>query len=93
LEVIEKTGNFKDTRIQTEFEATTSGEFLRRIRDIYAARLWEGKSVSRYARSNPSEWFAETHTVYVQKREELRRFDPEAYELIREVRLHMGMPE
>jgi hypothetical protein len=46
---------------------------------------------SSYSRANHKEWFAETHSAFVQFPETLKAKDPEAFALIRRVRKARGM--
>jgi hypothetical protein len=66
------------------------GALLRRIQDAHAS---DSEPVSHYARGNPAEWFAETHTAYAGDKAGFKKLRPDEYALIRDVRLHMGMPE
>ena len=52
-----------------------------------------GYAVSYYGRTDAMERFAEGHTAYVGNKAEFKRLRPDDYALIRDVRLHMGMPE
>ena len=48
-------------------------------------------TVSKYARASSHEWFAETHSAFVYHPKELRRKDPEAYDLVKRVREARGL--
>lgn len=50
-------------------------------------------AVSLYAYTNDKEWFAETHTAYLLHNEELRRYDPESWAFMKEIRTKMGMED
>jgi hypothetical protein len=48
---------------------------------------------SVYARGDHKEWFAETHSAYVYHGKELKKRDPEAFDLMRRVRQCRGMDQ
>ncbi len=66
-------------------------QLTKQVDAIYSNRFEHQKTASRYAMTNEKEWFAETHTAYVFHNEELKRNDPEAWELMRAARRTLGM--
>lgn len=70
----------------------------RQASDLHAriVERWENarntkSAVSWYAITNHLEFFAETHTAYVDHHDELKANRPNDYALIRDVRKHLGM--
>jgi hypothetical protein len=49
------------------------------------------ETVTAYAKTNYSEWFAETHTAYVYNNSALKEFHPEAHDYIQEMRKKHGL--
>ncbi len=73
-------------------------DLMTRIAQAYNRRVGADKKtvpgkfvVSMYARDNHKEWFAETHAAYVYHGAALKKKDPEAYALVRDVRKARGL--
>ena len=83
-----------DTEIERAFNARVQTESVKK--DLGRGprtyqRFTKQDVVSDYARTNPQEWFAETHAAYVYHREDLKAFDPKAFDLVRRVRKSRGI--
>lgn len=77
---------------RSKFEHTEGGKLLVRVQDAHQKTVYAG-AVSKYAKTDPAEWFAETHAAYVQSKSQLKSARPLEYALMRDVRKYMGMPE